>query len=187
MTEPTLTELLANARTDKQTDHSYGPLYDRWLGPLREAEVQLLEVGVSMFGAGDLLAFAEFLPRAAIWGMDVTLEGIDAAVLDHPRIELIRCDAYADDPFPSATWTAVIDDCVHVPQQQVALFERYWPRVRPGGQYVIEDVHASVMPSLLRVMRPMCSGCVVEVHDLRGQRPGSSDNICFRIAKPQQP
>ena len=37
----------------------------------------------------------------------------------------------------------VIDDASHVNTHQIAAFGHFWPLVRPGGWYVIEDVHAS--------------------------------------------
>lgn len=55
--------------TDKQTTHSYGPFYQTWLSELQGRTVNILEIGVSMFGGGSVLAFAEFLPwrRFTAW------------------------------------------------------------------------------------------------------------------------
>jgi len=37
----------------------------------------------------------------------------------------------------------VIDDASHLSSKTIASFETWWPRVRDGGLYVVEDTHCS--------------------------------------------
>lgn len=179
--------------TDKQTAHSYGPLYDRWLTPLVDRPARLLEIGVSMFGGGDLLAFAEFLPLAEIHGIDRGFEQVLPAVTAHPRIVLHEGDAYngkmlhklAGPDVPlilTALWDVIIDDCEHCRQSQKAAFLLYWPMVAIGGQYIIEDIQASYATEFREWLQAVAGpGSCVEVHDLTHERNG--DNIIARIVR----
>lgn len=172
--------------TDKQDLHSYGPLYDAWLGPLREKPLKLLEIGVSMFGGGDLLCFADFLPRAEIHGLDNNLALVMEEVRHHPRIVLHDGDAY-DPATPRklssiGPWDVIIDDCVHRPLEQQIAFRAFWPMVTPGGCYILEDIHQA-HEHYLRAWLEHASGPDgrVECHNLTHEGPG--DNIIARVVR----
>jgi hypothetical protein len=95
--EPSLSDLLKahGAHTDKATMHQYGALYDLWFAKCRDAPMALLELGVSCFGGGDLLAFARYFSKGRIFGIDLWPEGCLAEVLADPRISVLRGDVYA--------------------------------------------------------------------------------------------
>lgn len=132
------------ARTDKDIAHSYGPVYAELLTPLRETPIRFLELGVAEYGAGDLLSFAEFLPLAEIWGVDVNLGPAMPEVRNHPRIKLIGADAYKAESVQlvDGHFDVVIEDLTHEPPNQLLAHDIWWPLVKPGGIYVIEDVQA---------------------------------------------
>lgn len=139
--QETFTELLLRiGRTDKQTRHSYGPLYDEWFAGMRELPLKILEVGVSHFGGGSLLALAAYFPNATIYGVDIDLVPICEECRNHPRIKLIQGDAYAPGMLASlnGTFSITIDDCVHDPDRQVKLATLLRPMVELF--HVIEDV-----------------------------------------------
>jgi predicted O-methyltransferase YrrM len=61
-----------------------------------------------------------------------TYYGVDQA--DRPRVEDIVGRAFGDEPLD-----LVIDDASHLLAETTASFETLFPRLRPGGQYLIED------------------------------------------------
>lgn len=184
---PDLAELLARPGTDKQTVHSYGRWYHDWLAPLRgRAGARLLEIGVSDYGGGQLLAFAEFLPHAHIVGVDITLEGLLPEVRTHRRITLDQADVYNDlrPVLSEGSFDVIIDDCLHDPDRQRWLFGELWCRVNPGGLYVIEDVAASYLASVaIDILEWLGDAAEVTPLDLRRERPEVPDNCLIAVRK----
>ena len=58
----------------------------------------------------------------------------DVNQADRPRLAEIVRDAFGDDPLE-----LVVDDCSHFYEPTRASFNELFPRLRPGGLYVIED------------------------------------------------
>jgi SAM-dependent methyltransferase len=122
--------------------------------PLRDRPIRLLEMGLQIGGpehgrrAGrqttdlpSVRMWLEYFPHAEIVGLDVS----DFGWFHDPRFRFIRCDmdkraeiaraAAAEGPFD-----IIIDDASHASHhQQFALLE-WWPKLRPGGLYIIEDL-----------------------------------------------
>ena len=46
----------------------------------------------------------------------------------------------------SARWTSIIEDGGHHPNQQLATFEVFYPRMSENGCFIIEDLHTSYWP-----------------------------------------
>jgi len=40
-------------------------------------------------------------------------------------------------------WDIIIDDASHYPPHQIISFQNLWPKLRPGGLYVVEDIETS--------------------------------------------
>jgi cephalosporin hydroxylase len=117
--------------------------YERLFGPMRNASLCLLELGVR-FGASMFL-WAEYFPNAVIVGLDV-----DKQPQHFPRERrvhfvrgsqddlgaLARCIAVAGGQFD-----IIVDDASHVGRLSAASFAHLFPRaLKPGGFYVIEDI-----------------------------------------------
>ncbi|MGA1276597.1 MAG: class I SAM-dependent methyltransferase [Gemmobacter sp.] len=152
---PHLTELADRHGSDKgSTKHRYTELYHMLFLPLRDRPIRLLEMGLQIGGpehgrrAGrqttdlpSVRMWLEYFPHAEIVGLDVS----DFGWFHDPRFRFIRCDmdkraeiaraAAAEGPFD-----IIIDDASHASHhQQFALLE-WWPKLRPGGLYIIEDL-----------------------------------------------
>jgi spermidine synthase len=120
--------------------HGYLPYYERHI-PTSVRSV--LEVGV--FAGASLRTWAEWLPYAQVTGVDIKpLVGFT-----HPRIDVITADINTwipardgyTDPFD-----VIIDDGSHMSADIVAMFQRMWPFLNPGGWYVIEDLETQWYP-----------------------------------------
>lgn len=133
----------AVGHTDKDTAHTYGPWYDRWFAPLRDKPLNILEVGVCVFGGGCVLAFAEYFPKATVWAVDIDRTRCNAEVFNHPRIKFIHDDAYRPElvnHFGDTRFDIVVDDASHEVQHQMQLLRTLRPRLKDDGFYVVEDV-----------------------------------------------
>jgi hypothetical protein len=65
-----LEELVDNSRTDKNTTHSYLPLYQKLLVGKKETAKNVLEIGVC--GGGSIKMWSEFFTNAIIHGLDIS-------------------------------------------------------------------------------------------------------------------
>ena len=145
---PLGTEMNALAERYYGTDGNRKPTiylaeYERLFGPMRNAPLRLLEIGVR-FGASMFL-WADYFPNATIVGLD-----IDEKPENFPtdkRIHFIK--GSQDDPdtlgrcvsLAGGQFDIVVDDASHVGRLSAASFAHLFPHaLKPGGYYVIEDI-----------------------------------------------
>ncbi|MEZ5177376.1 MAG: class I SAM-dependent methyltransferase [Acidimicrobiales bacterium] len=124
--------------------------YERLLAPFDRP--RMVELGISQGGSVALLALlarperfvaVELSPDPVVPLLDALRDhhladavkpyfGVDQA--DRDRLTRIVADEFGDDPLD-----LVVDDASHRYDETVASFEVLFPRLRPGGVYVIED------------------------------------------------
>lgn len=131
--------------TDKNTYHTYGPWYDKWFKPIQNDTVNILEIGVSFYGGGSILALADYFKNGIIYGIDNNLSRCSEQVKTHPRVILIEADAYKSITykiFKGVGLDVIIDDCIHSHKFQMRLLKLTKPYLK--GFYVIEDIAIKV-------------------------------------------
>ncbi len=128
----------------------YLGIYDAFLAR-RVADGQplkLLEIGVQ--NGGSLEIWSKYLPAGS------TVTGIDidsrCAALPYARDVRVLIGDAADPEvletlLPGETFDVIIDDGSHVSPEVIATFEACVKRLRPGGLYFVEDLHASYRAS----------------------------------------
>lgn len=153
-----LGELFTRHGSDKSTQHNYHHLYASILGPRREENLALLEIGlgtnhddvVSNMGSGarpgaSLRAWRDYLPNASIFGADV-----DSRILfTEDRIQTRYVDQTHPETFDTMGMPIldmVIDDGLHSPHANLATLAWAIGQVRAGGWIVIEDIRPSTVP-----------------------------------------
>ncbi len=151
--------LKATGGTDKETRHSYGWVYDLWLGPLREKKCKVLEAGVCEFGGGCVLSLAEFLPNAEIWAVDPNAWNCRKEVFHHPQIKFLPEDAYdvegMTEVIGESRFDVVIDDACHEIERQISFLKFMIPFLAHEGFHVIEDCVVDQWIPYLPILRTM--------------------------------
>jgi len=137
--------------TDKETRHSYGAVYDDWIGGMKPKRI--LCIGVALYGGGCLLSFSEYFEDAIIVGVDVTLEGIQEECWNRPSIKLEQQCAYSRASVDIigekyGMFDVIIDDALHDPDHQCAAFSLWSPLLTKEGIFIIEDVWKSHVDNL---------------------------------------
>ena len=148
MTEDNILIKTFEAHKGKYSDKwsSYLEIYWDLFSSIRERDSDILEIGVQ--NGGSLEIWAEFFPNAKnILGFDVHPKCIDLEFLDS-RIKVYVADAAQQGALSllrekSYSLGVVIDDGSHVSRDIIRSFLIFFPQLRPGGIYVIEDLHAS--------------------------------------------
>ena len=185
----TLTELANEEGTDKGTErgaaHGYTRLYERHLAHVREKKIRLLEVGI--YRGDSHRMWRRYFPNAEIFGID------NESQEKIPEMPAVRCWSgnQAAEGFvkrflaeSGGHFDVVIDDGGHKADETVRTFQLLFPAVKPGGMYVIEDLHCSYHPEWgggymkagtpIEMVKRMVDGLH---HRLHGWRCGGGTNV----------
>lgn len=127
--------------TDKAVGHNYMNFYEQYFEPIRYSVKNVLEIGV-LFGAS-VRVWEEYFPNAHIYGMD---DCYRPEVTSTNRFTYIPISAFNEDVknmFGNNFFDIVIDDANHFMSSQREALKVYWPKVKPNGYFVMEDMHTS--------------------------------------------
>ncbi|MGX9981111.1 glycosyltransferase [Methylobacterium fujisawaense] len=130
---------------------NYLDVYERELARFRDQDspVDLLEIGVQ--NGGSLELWAAWLPKqSVITGIDID-EKVGDLKFASPRVTAHVADATKVEELSRVlgrrTFDIIIDDGSHVSSDIISTLRALYERVRPGGLYIIEDLHCSYFPS----------------------------------------
>ena len=119
----------------------YFDIYHRHLQKFRGQQVTVVEFGVSLGGSAQMWR-EYFGPRAMLYGVDIEPRcknwerpWFRVFIGDQADRSFLR--RVADEIGPI---DVLIEDGGHHPAQQIATFEEFYPKVRPGGVFLIEDL-----------------------------------------------
>jgi len=156
----TLNRLANKYRSDKgdlsYNAHGYTFVYETYFSSLRQASVNLLEIGLLRHDiqarrrggphddAPSLKMWLDYFEKARIVGLDI---GDFSAVAPMRDVTILRGDVRASHAIQRALaavpgdYTMIIDDASHASADQQIAFARLFPKLAPGGYYAIEDLH----------------------------------------------
>jgi trans-aconitate methyltransferase len=140
-----LYDIGARHGTDKAGQRQLLHVYEEYFEELRATELVLVEIGV--LGGASLRMWREYFPRAQIFGIDVDPE---AEAHADDRITVLigsQSDTRFLDTVLERTGRPdiVLDDGSHHARDQITTLLHFWRHVKPGGIYVVEDLHTSYM------------------------------------------
>jgi hypothetical protein len=142
------------------TAHRYVDLYEQHLAPLRRSATKVLEIGI--YRGASLQMWRDYFPRAEVIGVD-----IKEIPVPGPRIRTLVGDQ--SDPALLAKlagegpYDLVVDDGSHHASHIAASFAGLFDAVRPGGFYVIEDMHTAYWEGAYEGGPPGTGGTSVEL------------------------
>lgn len=138
-----LDEVGLQTGTDKASHaHDYLGVYDRYIRNLAEAgDGGLLELG--WFGGASMRMWRDWLPEGwSVSGLDIEdkepIEGVNFILGDQRSSEIAERAANLYGP-----WDVIVDDASHLSPLTIGSFQAYWPYLRPGGFYFVEDLEVS--------------------------------------------
>ena len=132
--------------TDKSSEiHNYCNKYEKYLPFKRDAELNILEIGV--LNGESLRTWRDYYYRAKILGIDINPECKEHEN-NQSRI-FVEIGSQVDPDFLSGIsetygpFDMILDDGSHMNTHMIYSFEHLWSQVNSGGVYVIEDIGCS--------------------------------------------
>lgn len=153
-----------NTKGSDKDRNGYTAIYESLFKHIRNKSITVLEIGVgckSVMGrsyppGASLSAWAEYFPKARVFGVDIVKE-VTGLTLAEGRVTTQLCDSTnqasvtafaagvkrdlglegkADTPL----FDIIVDDGSHFQVDQLATLRNLWRFVKPGGFFIIEDI-----------------------------------------------
>jgi len=131
---------------------TYFPVYEehfgRYCNPAYGRNVRMMEIGIQSGGSMmmwqhafgnnlDLLVGADINPATKAWEkFGDNIKVVIGSQADVSFLQQIKGNY-------SSGFDIILDDGSHVPNHAFVTFASMWPLIRPGGVYLIEDVHGT--------------------------------------------
>lgn len=126
--------------------HGYHTFYEKLFENKRSTITHFFEIGIS--NGSSMFAWKDYFPNSIIYGCDLQ---IPECVKDVDRLvpgiaDQSNPDALLNiiDTWNSPSFDCILDDGGHFVKQQRISIETLWKYVKPGGYYVIEDLHTNI-------------------------------------------
>lgn len=183
-----LVEIVNNLRTDKNTVHSYLPLYQKLLISKKESAKNVLEVGIHL--GGSIKLWRDFFTNANVYGIDIiNMNNIWEGIKNDEKIILhTSTDAYNRDFFithflnKNIKCDFMLDDGPHTLESMKQFIKLYSQIMTDDGILIIEDVQSWNWIDILKNEVPENLKQFIKVYDLR-QNKNRYDDIVFTIDK----
>jgi hypothetical protein len=187
-----LEQLVDNERTDKNTVHSYLPLYQELLKSKKETAQNVLEVGI--YKGGSIKLWSDFFTNATIYGLD---DGTDIISINDTLEDLknknniklyLSYDAYDEGVFKlnfldkDVKFDLLLDDGPHSLESMIKFIKLYSQIMTDDGILIIEDVQEYEWIEILKSVVPDHLKKYIKVYDLRKNK-NRWDDIVFSIDK----
>lgn len=156
--------------SDKGRFHNYTTIYSVLFGKLRNQPLRIFELGLgtnnpqlaSTMGlsgkpGASVRGWRELFPNAVVYGAD-----IDRAILfEEDRIKTFYCDQLDENairylwsqPVLREGMDIIIDDGLHTFEANISFLDSSLEHIRPGGVYVVEDIHRETIEKWKRVLQ----------------------------------
>ena len=172
----TLEQLSDNSKTDKNTVHSYLPLYEKLLADKKLTAKTILEIGIGDFGeknGGSIKLWRDYFPHATIYGLDILpISRVMDELLNDERVRLYTSvDAYDSDFFSkhflNLRCDLILDDGPHTLSSMKQFIKLYSQIMADDGILIIEDIQDPAWVQILINEVPEHLQQFIKVYDLR--------------------
>ena len=183
-----LEEIVDNSRTDKNTLHSYLPLYNKLLLNKKETAKNVLEVGICY--GGSIKLWSDFFTNATVYGIDImNIDYVWEGIKNNEKIILhTSTDAYSNYFFithflnKNIKCDFMLDDGPHTLESMKQFIKLYSQIMTDDGILIIEDVQSLEWIDILKNEVPENLKQFIKIYDLR-QNINRYDDIVFTIDK----
>lgn len=179
--------------TDKNTVHSYLPLYEEILSSKKNSAKNVLEIGIGDFNmknGGSILMWRNYFLGAKIHAVDrLHISRVYDKLVRDPQVELYTSVDGYNDEFVENTFVKngtkfdfMLDDGPHTLESMKKFIQLYSGLLEDDGILMIEDIQSWDWIEELEKVVPESLKCFVHSYDLRKNK-NRYDDIVFSIIK----
>jgi len=152
---PSFLEIAKKYGTDKVSTHSYHHMYHKYLEPLRDQPLKMLEIGLGCdmgYGPGaSYYTWLEFLPNVDLYYIEYDAKcakkwaskTTGATIFPGDQANVTFLNEFLE--ATGGNFDVIIDDGGHSMNQQLTSIDTLFKSVKPNGVYFIEDLQTSYM------------------------------------------
>jgi hypothetical protein len=188
-----LSQLIDDKLTDKNTTHSYLELYEKLLFRKKETAKYVLEIGIGDFGeknGGSIKLWKDYFENAKIIAIDILpINSVIDELINNERIALYtETDAYNEEFIKNNLENQnikldfILDDGPHTLESMLNCIQLYSNILADDGILIIEDVQSWDWIAILENAVPEHLKKYIKSYDLR-QNKNRYDDIVFTIDK----
>ncbi len=191
-----LCEIFTSYGSDKGDNHNYSTFYNHVFSPIKDKNINLFELGLSIHNGdialapgSSLLGFRDYFSKAELYGADIDLKSliheqsrIKTYFVDQTDPDLIR-DLWNHPDLYDTEFDIIIEDGLHTFDANKVFFENSIHKLKNGGIYIIEDIKNNEIPQFKEWMSTLVGYEYLELlalqHPLRihGAQVGTDDDI----------
>jgi cephalosporin hydroxylase len=184
-----LIQLVNSEKTDKNTVHSYLPVYEVLLKNKKNTCKNVIEVGIK--DGGSIKLWHDYFPNAQIYGCDIENETtMWDEIKNNNRIKLFNSINAYDPLFinqiKDIQFDFAIDDGPHTLNSMIQFIQLYLPLIKEDGILIVEDVQDIKWLDVLTSIVPQEYKNNIKTYDLRANK-NRYDDIIFVIDKSNKP
>jgi cephalosporin hydroxylase len=178
-------DIVDNERTDKNTTHSYLPLYENLLKNKKDTAKMVMEIGIC--NGGSIKLWRDYFQQATVYGADIMhMDYVwDQLKNDQQIVLMTSTDAYHPDvinTIKDKKFDFIIDDGPHTLESMIVFVRDYSQLLSENGILILEDVQDYEWFDSLIEHTPDDLKKYIEIYDLR-QNKGRYDDLVFVIKK----
>ncbi len=143
------------------TRHGYAPVYESYLGKLRDKPIKLLEIGICMEGTSgghSVMMWYDYFQKATIYTFDLTdMSNSSVMKLPGDRVRFFRGDQSKREDlkamisvYDNVSFDFILEDGLHEHEHQMISLGCLFEHVVDGGFYILEDITESGRPVCCR-------------------------------------
>ena len=164
--------------------HNYIKTYERMFSPFKDKDINFLEIGI--FFGGSMKLWRDYFTKANIYGFDIIYTPLAKETLKNKNVTIRLCDSRDSNSeilknIDENTFDFIIDDGNHSFNAQFQTLVNYFPTLKIGGTYIIEDIEDRTMKNS-NMINKFKSFKEFEIVDLRKQ-DNRKDSVLFIFKK----
>ena len=165
--------------------HNYIDTYENLFSPLKYDKFNLLEIGI--YNGGSIKLWRDYFINANIFGTDIEYSQLAKETLKNENVTILLGDSTDENStilknnLTDEQFDIIIDDGNHSFEYQYKTLHNFFPKLKKGGMYIIEDIEDRTMKN-----QPMLNQFKLfkdfEIVDLR-EKDKRDDSVLFLFRK----